>query len=400
MTRLSARLRMSLVWLLWLVVTATMGVVPLVFDAGKGGLANVAISIVLLSFMTVGALIATRLPAHPIGWLYLGVGCVIAGGGAAEEYGRRALHDHALPAGDAAAVAANALEGPVLIGCLAAMLLLFPSGRLASPRWRLPAWLGVVAFAGATVSSVFAAGTMNAVEAANPYGATGAAGDVVSVAQGVCFVAMFALIAAAAVSLVVRFRRAQGELRQQLKWLVAAAALLGCTFVVSIPLWTISASWAGIAWTLLFSISTTAIPVATAFAILRYRLYEIDVIIRRTLSYAVLLAALAGVYLTGVALFGTLLRDVVGSSSGAVVTISTLAAAAAFQPARSRIQAAVDRRFYRSRYDAARTLDVFSGRLREQIDLQALSNEMLEVVGSTLHPSHVTLWLRSIDGEL
>jgi hypothetical protein len=258
----------------------------------------------------------------------------------------------------------------------------------------------VVAFAGATVSSVFAPGTMNAVEVANPYGATGVAGDIVTVAQGVCFPAMFALIAAAAISLVVRFRRAQGELRQQLKWLVAAAALLGCTFVVSIPLWTISASWAGIAWTLLFSISTTAIPVATAFAILRYRLYEIDVIIRRTLSYAVLLAVLAGIYLAGVALFGTLLRDVAGSSGGAVVTISTLAAAAAFQPARSRIQAAVDRRFYRSRYDAAHTLDVFSGRLREQIDLEALSNEMLEVVGRTLHPSHVTLWLRSIDGEL
>jgi len=139
--------------------------------------------------------------------------------------------------------------------------------------------------------------------------------------------------------------------------------------------------------------------VATAFAILRYRLYEIDVIIRRTLSYAVLLAVLAGIYLAGVALFGTLLRDVAGSSGGAVVTISTLAAAAAFQPARVRIQAAVDRRFYRSRYDAARTLDVFSGRLREQIDLEALSNEMLEVVGRTLHPSHATLWLRSIDGE-
>jgi hypothetical protein len=398
-THLSTRLRMSLVWLLWLVVTATMGVGPLVFGAGKGGLGNVAIAIVQLSFMTVGALIATRLPAHPIGWLYLGVGCVIAGGGAAEEYARRALHDHALPAGNAAAVAADVFEGPVLIGCLAAMLLLFPNGRLASPRWRLPAWLGVAACAGATVTSVFAAGTLNAVEVANPYGVTGVAGDVVSVGQGVCFTAMFALIAAAAVALVVRFRRAQGELRQQLKWLVAAAALLGFTFVASIPLWTLGASWAGIVWTLLFSISTTAIPVATAFAILRYRLYEIDVIIRRTLSYAVLLAVLAGIYLTGVALFGTLLRDVAGSSGGAVVTISTLAAAAAFQPARSRIQAAVDRRFYRSRYDAALTLEAFSGRLREQIDLEALSNEMLQVVGGTLHPSHATLWLRSIGGE-
>jgi hypothetical protein len=119
-------------------------------------------------------------------------------------------------------------------------------------------------------------------------------------------------------------------LRQQLKWLVAAGALLGCTFVVSIPLWTTSASWAGVAWTLLFSISTTAIPVATAFAILRYRLYEIDVIVRRTVSYAALLAVLAGIYLAGVALFGTLLRD---------------------------------------------------------------------VVGRTLYPSHVTLWLRSIGGE-
>ena len=392
-----SRRRAQLVWLLWASASVFM-FAPLVADSSARGFASLMIAVVQLAFMTVGALIATRLPAHPIGWLYLGVGCVIAGGGAAEGYARRALHDHALPAGDAAAVVANVFEGAVLIGCLAAMLLLFPNGRLPSARWRLPARLGVVAFTGAVVASAFQPGTMNSVEIANPYGATGVAATVVAVIEGICFPIMFALIAAAAVSLVLRFRHAQGELRQQLKWLVAAASLLGCTFVVSIPLWSVSASWGNIVWTLLFSISTTAIPVATAFAILRYRLYEIDVIIRRTLSYAVLLAVLAGIYLTGVALFGTLLRDVAGSSSGAVVTISTLAAAAAFQPARSRIQAAIDRRFYRSRYDAAHTLDVFSGRLREQIDLQALSNEVVEVVASTLHPSHVTLWLRSIDG--
>jgi hypothetical protein len=140
------------------------------------------------------------------------------------------------------------------------------------------------------------------------------------------------------------------------------------------------------------------IPVAIVFAVLRYRLYEIDVIIRRTIVYAVLVAVLAAVYLGGVTVVGGLLRTVTGGSGAIGVTVSTLAVAAAFQPLRRRIQRAVDHRFYRGRYDAARTLESFSGRLREQVEIETVSGEVLDVVRQTLQPAHVSLWLRSPEG--
>ena len=136
------------------------------------------------------------------------------------------------------------------------------------------------------------------------------------------------------------------------------------------------------------------IPVAIGIAVLRYRLYEIDVIIRKTLVYAVLIGALALVYLGGISLIGWTLRDVAGQSSTLAITLSTLAVAAAFQPLRHRIQQAVDRRFYRQTYDAQRTLDAFNGRLREHVDLDSLQNEVLGVARETLQPGHATLWLR------
>jgi hypothetical protein len=200
---------------------------------------------------------------------------------------------------------------------------------------------------------------------------------------------------AAAIGQVRRFRGATGLLRQQLKWLVASTSLLGVTFGCAIALWSISASWSGAVWTLLFTLSTASLPIATGVAILRYRLYDIDVLIRRTVTYAVLVVVLGACYLAGIWLLGGLLRSLTGASGAVAVTISTLAVLAAFQPLRARVQATVDRRFARQRYDAARALAALSSRLREHVELEAIEHDLLTLVDSTVQPRHASLWLRS-----
>ena len=220
-------------------------------------------------------------------------------------------------------------------------------------------------------------------------------------ASWLAILAVVAMMVASAASLVIRYRRAHGLERQQLKWLAAAAAGVAVTYAVVVPLGVFihpssqhTPSWLGAAQTVSL-LSFGLIPVAIVFAVLRHRLYDVDVIIRRTLVYAFLVAILAAVYLGGVTLVGGLLRAVTGGSGAIGVTVSTLAVAAAFQPLRARIQRAVDHRFYRGRYDAARTLESFSGRLREQVDIETVSGEVVDVVRQTLQPAHVSLWLRS-----
>jgi hypothetical protein len=208
------------------------------------------------------------------------------------------------------------------------------------------------------------------------------------------------MMVASAASLVVRFRRAHGPERQQLRWLAASAAAVAVIYAVVEPVSALVDSGSGQApqWLTVAEdvalVSFALIPIAIVFAVLRYRLYEIDVIIRRTLVYAVLVAVLAAMYLGGVTLVGGILRGATGGSGALSVTLSTLAVAAAFQPLRGRIQRAVDRRFYRARYDASRTLEAFSGRLREQVDLETVTDEVLAVVRHTLQPAHATMWLK------
>jgi hypothetical protein len=214
-----------------------------------------------------------------------------------------------------------------------------------------------------------------------------------------------AMMVASAASLVVRYRRSRGPERQQVKWLAAAAAGVAAVYAVVVPVGAVvdpssqhTPAWLSVAQSASL-LSFGLIPVAIVFAVLRYRLYEIDVIIRRTLVYAALVAVLAAVYLGGVTLVGGVLRTVAGGSGAIGVTVSTLLVAAAFQPLRARIQRAVDRRFYRGRYDAARTLESFSGRLREHVEIETVSGEVLDVVRQTLQPAHVSLWLRSPEAD-
>ena len=209
------------------------------------------------------------------------------------------------------------------------------------------------------------------------------------------------MMVASAVSLVIRYRRSHGLERQQLKWLAAAAAVVAVTYLIVEPLsvavnpGTDSApEWLLIAQEIAL-ISFALIPAAIGAAILRYRLYEIDVIIRRTVVYAMLVAALALLYLGGITSIGWLLRDVAGQSSALAVTVSTLAVAAAFQPLRRRIRQAVDRRFYRRGYDAQAAVAGFSGRLREQVDLDAIAADLVQTTQATVSPRTVSVWLRS-----
>jgi hypothetical protein len=218
------------------------------------------------------------------------------------------------------------------------------------------------------------------------------------------FVVVLMMVASAA-SLVVRYRRARGPERQQVKWLAAAAAGVAAVYAVVVPVGAVvdpssqdTPAWLSAAQTASL-LSFALIPVAIVFAVLRYRLYEIDVIIRRTLVYTALVVVLAAIYLGGVALAGGALRSLTGGSGAIGVTLSTLLVAAGFQPLRARIQRAVDHRFYRARYDAARTLEAFSGRLRDQVEIDAVSGEVLEVVRQTLQPVHATIWLKPPEAE-
>jgi hypothetical protein len=210
---------------------------------------------------------------------------------------------------------------------------------------------------------------------------------------GLCAVTLVTVMVASLVSLMRRFRCATGVLRQQMKWFVGAAALFGATFLVEAPLWNTSREWAQVAAAGLFAVGAIALPIATGVAILRYRLYEIDVIIQKTLVYTAVIGSLALAYLAGIYLMDNLLQTLTGQSSALAVTLSTLAVAAAFRPLQRRIQRAVDHRFYRRKYDAAETLAAFAGRLRDQIELDALSSSVLAVVTATLQPSHASLSL-------
>jgi hypothetical protein len=199
------------------------------------------------------------------------------------------------------------------------------------------------------------------------------------------------------VSLILRYRRSHGTARLQLKWLVSATAAVVIVYAVVITLSTYPEGKAPL-WLMVLQdgtiVSFCVIPFAIGAAVLRYRLYEIDVIVRRTVVYAVLVTVLAAVYLTGVTALGWIGREATGASGTLAVTLSTLLVAASFQPLRTRIQAAVDRRFYRRRYDAERAASLFTSRLRGQVDLEALNRELLGVINDTVQPAHASLWLR------
>jgi hypothetical protein len=348
------------------------------------------------SFMTVGATVVSRQPRNTIGWLCCAAG--LAGGlaGFSAEYALYALGPQrgSLPGGLAMAWL-NAWVGTFWAGLvLSFLLLLFPTGRLPSRRWRPVSWACAVCVTALCVLEAVMPGPLEASGQRNPLG--------IDIAQAslerteglviLCFALVMLLCAG---SVVVRFWRARGVERQQLKWFVYGAGQLGLLFAVATVLPGFWDQWVPLPVSdLVFGVSFAVIPVTIGIAILRYRLYEIDRLIHRTLVYGLLTALLAAVY-TGLVLgLGQLSGGVGERTPSWAVAGATLAVAALFQPARRRIQTAVDRRFNRSKYNAAQTIQAFSTRLRDQVDLDTLSSELLAVVDQTMEPTQVSFWLR------
>ena len=386
--------------LMWLGVglTVAFSLTALVLDvldrSAQPFWSNAPSLIVPLLYTLMGALIAIRQPRNAIGWLFIVVGTSFAlTAGMAQSYAIYALliNPGALPGGYPALWLASPAFDSLFFLWLFLLLLLFPTGRPPTPRWRFAVWLIAI---GALLGLAQAFQPYNIDPPLdsfqNPYIVHDAA-RVLDWAGTLSTPPLLVGAVASVVSVVLRYRRSHGVERQQLKWFAAAVMLLVALVLVAIAVWVVTGSDISNA---LFPIGVVLFPAATAIAILRYRLYEIDVLIRKTLVYACLLAGLAATYLGGVTVLGALFRSLTGQSGTLSVTGSTLLVAAGFQPLRSRIQRAVDHRFYRARYDAAQTLDAFSGRLRRQIDLDAIADDLAEAARRTMQPRTVTVWLR------
>jgi hypothetical protein len=345
--------------------------------------------IMTLSFVIVGAIVTIKRPENLVGWALSLAGLGLLVGAVLSLYGELALFakpEKGLPAGAAAAVIGGGAWA-ALMGGVFLLLLVFPSGRVPSPRWRPFAIAVLAGFAIVWVIISTAPGQLDPPFEAyeNPLAVTSS--DNYGAAVYLIILVCLLSLAVAAVHLLVRFRRSRGAERQQFKWIAGSAGLLLLMLPVQYAF-----DFSGAAG-FVFSIALTALPVSVGIAILRYRLYEFDVIVRRTLVYGGLTAILAGLYFGIVLALQQVFSSFAGGSDLAVA-VSTLAVAALFGPARRRIQTAVDRRFYRRRYDAQRTLETFSARLRDEVDLDALGTELRTVVRHTMQPSDVSLWLR------
>jgi hypothetical protein len=392
----------GLAWALWLASLLCLAAVPwldqLLRRAGRADLVqfvfpSVAVPVLaLVSSATVGAVVAARRPAHPVGWLLLGIALSLTGTAATAQYFVYGLlvRPGALPAARYALLyqPATTFTALTLIGFV---LLLTPTGSLPSPRWR---WLArvmavtpvvlvlVVTLAGGPVDPRYQA-------RGGPFDLRGLDGVLLAANRTALAVTVVGLVAAA-VSLVGRFRHARGVERLQLRWVALAAVLVGLGAVGVLFSLAVGGSAAGTLFGVAVGCCLVVPPVATGAAVLRYRLYDLDRIISRTLAYGLLTLLLGGGYALVVLGLGQLL----GRDSPLVVAGATLAVAALFQPARRRIQAAVDRRFNRRRHNTAERIAAFGDRLHQQVDLDTLTVELLAVVDQTMQPTQVSLWLR------
>lgn len=358
--------------------------------SGWSGLSFVAAS---LAFATVGAMVVARVPDNPIGWIFCLTGVALGVADFGNQYAEQMLFisSDPLPGGRTAAVLQQLGLAPSF-GLLGLALLLFPDGRLPSGRWRAVLWLALAGIALSVVGITLRPGPL--VEpfdgVSNPVGIPGSLGLMDSLV-GFGFVFTLVSVVLAALGIRARMRRSRGVEREQFKWLALAGALTGIAVVGTLVLYL--AAGFDVGGEAVLGLGFSAFPLAAGAAILRYRLYDIDVVINRTLVYGALTATLALVYLGSVLVLQLALSGVT-ESSGLAVAASTLAAAALFRPARTSIQAAVDRRFFRRKYDAARTLERFGARLRDEVDLDALGSELRAVVADTMQPASVSLWVR------
>jgi hypothetical protein len=345
------------------------------------------------AFMAVGSLIVARRPGNSLGWAFAAVGLLAVTGELASEYASYSYvrQSTALPGAIAAAWYSNWSWFPTVFLAVWFPLLFFPTGRLLSARWRPVAWVGGAGIVALTLLGMLdpSLGVVHNRSLANPIGIAGIP-EAEDSSTGTALLSLLLLsVVAALIQLVFRFRQSRGEERQQLKWFTYAGAVMVFGFVIQDVI--------GLALPdFVFGLLIGLIPLSVGVAILTYRLYDIDLIINRTLVYGLVTAVLALVYIAGVVGVGGVVREMTGHErNNLVVAASTLAVAGLFRPARTRIQAFIDRRFYRSKYDAQQTIADFSAKMREQIDLDSLTSEMAAVVRDTVQPTHVSLWIRS-----
>ena len=372
--------------------------------SGSGGTDLVVfftIAVLGLVFGATGALVASRLPGNLIGWIFCALALLFESSGLADAYvAYEGAADASLPGRVWVAWISqwflNVSSPALIILCF----LLFPTGRLPSARWRSLVWVVAGVAAVYAASAALAPGGLPDYPFENPVGLESA--DVLrTLADASLFILIAPLMIVSAASLFARLRRSSGTERQQLKWFAYAAALLAADLVlvnmlgrlIGVPF---EGRAAELVPFLVFLVALSGMPVAMGVAILRYRLYDIDILINRTLVYGSLTASLVLVYLGGVVSLQYAFRTLTGGESQLAIVASTLVIAALFSPSRRRIQGFIDRRFYRSRYDAARTLQDFGAKLRDETDLDSLSGDLIGVVHETVQPEHASLWLRPV----
>jgi hypothetical protein len=362
----------------------------------SGALGELLIFVPFLAFPIVGALIASRHPKNPVGWICLVVGLI---------WTLIFLGD-SIPGSGPYPVTIDALTQSLWIppvGLLGIyLILLFPDGKLPSRKWRPLAWLSGVVMVLASLGITLSPGSLEGHPGVrNPLGLEGIPPWVFTAGIGILLLLPLCMLASA-LSLVLRYRRSGGEKREQIKWIALAASVVGLLYLITmVSSLTYSGPWGAAGTPLWLGLlqdaalaSFSAVPIAVGFAVLRYRLYEIDLLINRTLVYGSLTITLVALYFGGIVVLQGLIVALSGQQSTLAVVASTLLIAALFTPLRRRIQGFIDRRFYRRKYDARKTLEAFSTKLKNVTDLESLNNDLVGVVRETMQPAHVSLWLR------
>jgi hypothetical protein len=350
-------------------------------------------SMVSAGYSTVGAIVASRLPDSPIGWLFCAIGFTFGAVHFCAEYANYTLlaPPGSLPGVEAAAWLTSWVWVAGL-GLVVYLDLLFPNGRLPSARWRWFAWFTAIALLPAAVLAAFSPGRILSSTLHNPLGIEGLPN-----ASKAVEAFMYALVVVGASSMLMRLRHAGSVERQQIKWFAyATVVVISGVILKNVVYPAVSVPWVWWVCLILTAVGVASSPVAMGLAIFRYRLYEIDLLINRTLVYGALTAMLVGVYVGSIVVLQGLLRALTGQEQQPqlAVVVSTLVIAALFNPLRRRIQGFIDKRFYRRKYDVAKTLESFSAKLRDETDLEALNRELVGVVRETMQPAHVSLWLR------